>query len=179
MWDFDVPPLLAFEMIPPTERFVGIFLFLFLAFMVLEFLLWLNCGVGWLRVYCQISYWAVEGTWLGLFAMRFSCFRWWPWGGSRPVRIRECHTTTATSSAGKIASEQVTILRESSSGRRVKQIASKPKSLAVTVPRDSGDEEKNQSQAQRHYGEKGGKHPWPWWNVPSQRKAVTGLLEGW
>lgn len=96
-------------------------------------------------------------------------------GGSRPVTIRECHTTTATSSAGNIASEQVTILRESSSGRRVKQIASKPKSLAVTVPRDSGDGER--SKAQRHYGEKGGKHPW--WNVPSQRKAVTGLLEGW
>ncbi|KAK1548010.1 hypothetical protein Q3G72_004810 [Acer saccharum] len=67
-------------------------------------------------------------------------------GGSRPVTIRECHTTTATSSAGNIASEQVTILLESSSGRRVKQIASKPKSLAVTVPRDSGDEEINRKQ---------------------------------
>ncbi|KAL5798402.1 hypothetical protein ACOSQ2_003222 [Xanthoceras sorbifolium] len=72
-------------------------------------------------------------------------------GGSRPVTIRECHTTTATSSAGNIASEQVTILLESSSGRRVKQIASKPKSLAVTVPRDSGDEERNRREV-KHRG---------------------------
>ena len=56
------------------------------------------------------------------------------------------------------------------------QIASKPKSLAVTVSRDSGDGEG--SQAQRHYREKGGKTSLVECPQPGKRKAMTGLRGG-